>query len=84
MDEFWKFKHISTRYKTLIYDAVIRSKLIYGLDSARMRDANQRKITQFQMKGLRKIIKLKHSYYDRNNSYENILKIANEKVNNSK
>ena len=36
LKQFWLNDRISTKYKIMIYDAVIRSKVVYGLESARL------------------------------------------------
>ena len=49
-------------------DAVVKSKLLYGLDTAMLSDAALRKINGFQLKGLRKILKLKTTFVERTNT----------------
>ena len=59
---FWKQSNCTPRQKILVYDAVIRSKLLYGLESAELRPSDLNKIDTFQLKGLRQILKLKTTY----------------------
>ena len=60
LDTFWKHSNTPTKIKIQIYDAVIRSKLVYGLESLQLTKAWQNRINAFQLKGLRKILKLLH------------------------
>ena len=59
---FWKQSNCTPRQKILVYDAVIRSKLLYGLESAELRPSDLTKLDTFQLKGLRQILKLKTTY----------------------
>ena len=44
----------SVRFKLIVYDAVVRAKLVYGLESAQLNDDVKAHIDAFQRKGLRK------------------------------
>ena len=59
LGEFWKHADCSLRFKLGVYDAVIRSKLVNGLESVQVNDALKKKIDTFQLKGLRQILGLK-------------------------
>ena len=56
LKQFWLNDRISTKYKIMIYDAVIRSKVVYGLESARLTQPLKNKLVGFQMRGLRRIL----------------------------
>ena len=81
LDAFWKHCDCSTKFKILVYDAMIKSKLTYGLDTIELTAAMQKRLNAFQIKGLRKILGLKHVYYDRRNTNEYVLKSAEEAIN---
>ena len=74
----------SVRQKLIVYDAVVRTKLIYGMESAQINDAVKNKIDAFQIKGLRQILKMESTYaqkilgVERTNTNKQILKTANE------
>ena len=78
--EFWKHSDCNVRLKLGVYDAVIRSKLIYGLESVQINDSLKRKLDAFQLKGIRQILQLKTTYVDRANSNEVVFRKANEAV----
>lgn len=52
----------SQKWKLIVFNAVIRSKLLYGLDSAQLNDPLLTKINTFCLKGLRKILKMPTTY----------------------
>ena len=56
---YWRQSDCSVGFKLTVYDAVVRSKLMYGLESAQLSDSVRRKLDSFQFKGLRKILKMK-------------------------
>ena len=66
--EYWKATNASTRWQLIIFDAVVRSKLMYGLETAALTEVLKKKIDAFQRRGLRQILKLKHPYYERENT----------------
>ncbi len=37
LDKFWKHSDCIVRHKLIVYDAIVRSKLMYGLESAHLR-----------------------------------------------
>ena len=39
MEYFWKHSNTPKRTKLHVYDAVIKSKLLYGLDTAKITDS---------------------------------------------
>ena len=75
---FWKNPNCPTRFKLQVYDAVVRSKLVYGLDSVQLNTGLLKHLNAFQMKGLRKILNMKASYIDRTNTNATILRKASE------
>ena len=73
---FWKQGDSSIRQKLHIYDAVIRSKLMYGLESTVLNTSVLKRIDAFQMKGFRKILNRPTAYYDRTYSNNKLLEEA--------
>ena len=71
---------VQTAFKITALDAVLRSKLLYGIDSAQLTPSHQRRIEVFQLKGLRKILKMTTTYVERNNSNAEVFRRANEKI----
>ena len=82
LDIFWRHCDIKTAFKIMTLDAVIRAKLLYGLDSAQLTPSQQRRLKVFQLKGLRKILNMTTTYVERNNSNAEVFRKANELIQN--
>ena len=52
----WRHGDLSLKHKIIIYNAIIRTKLIYGLESVAPNAITIRKVNAFHMNGLRKIL----------------------------
>ena len=81
LSEFWKHSDCDVRMKLCIYDAVIRTKLVYGLESVQVNDSLKTKIDAFQLKGLRQILKMQTTYVNRLNTNKEVFRRADEAVN---
>ena len=57
LDLLWGKSRASIKWKLKVYDAVIVTKLMYGVTSIPLSKADANKIDAFQMRGLRKILK---------------------------
>ena len=79
LDLFWKNAPVSTTWKLKVHDAVIISKLLYGLESASLTDAEYGKLDAFQVKALRKMLGITHSYHS-HVSNEVVMQTANLKI----
>ena len=82
LDICWRHCNVKTAFKVTTLDAVIRAKLLYGLDSAQRTPSQQRRIEVFQLKGLRKLLDMKTTYVERNNSNAEVFRRANEHIRN--
>ena len=80
LDLYWRHSNCPMRKKLITADAVIRSKLLYGLDSLQLNEPQLKRLDIFQLKILRKILKLKTTYIDRNNTNEKVFEIANRRL----
>ena len=67
LDLYWLHANPSKKQKLLVYDAVIRSKLLYGLESAALNNTVKHSLDRFQMKGIRKILGVTTTFVDRQN-----------------
>ena len=87
LETFWKHSNCTEATKIHIYDAVIKSKLLYGLDSANLTQGMQDDLDTFQLKGLRQILhkdttwaQIKHGQQPTNTN-EEIWETAGKKLN---
>jgi len=81
MPIYWQKATTPTRTKLIIFDTMIRSKLVYGLESAPLLTAQRIRLNALQLKGLRNILKLQTTYMDRANTNERVMALANERYN---
>ena len=58
LDPVWKHLENPTRWKLIVWDAIIRSKLMYGLESLQLNKDLREDLDVFQRKGLRQILKV--------------------------
>ena len=80
LDLYWLHARCPVKWKVLVLDAVIRSKLLYGLETATLSDASQRKINAFQLKGLRKILGMHTTFINRDNTNERVFENCNNAI----
>ena len=84
---FGKKGNPSERDKLVFSDAIIRSKLIYGLESAHLTETLKKKIDVFHRKGLRQIMKVLTTFGQKENGMEPtndnvmLLRMVNAKIN---
>ena len=76
LDPYWKATNASKKWQLIIYDAIVRSKLLYGLETLHLTQAVANKIDAFQMRGLRKILKIPPTFVDRRNTNKKVLEEA--------
>ena len=67
----------------MVFDAILRSKLLYGLESTAMNETVKHTLDIFQLKGLRKILGLKTTFVDRNNDAQKIMTDAQTHISNN-
>ena len=79
LDLFWKKAPFSTIWKMRVHDAVVSSKLLYGLESASLTKAEYERLNSFQIKALRKVLGIKHSYHS-HVSNEVVMQRANQRI----
>ena len=76
LNSYWKATEASNKWQLLIFDAVIKSKFLYGMETVQLTEAMINKLDAFQMKGIRKILGKKHTYWDRAATNESIVQTA--------
>ena len=78
LDNFWNNHNCNNKFKIQVFDAVIRSKLVYSMESLEIPQGVLSKMNTFQLKGLRKILKLQTTYMDRANTNHRIFEEINK------
>lgn len=77
LQNLWKNPNCPTKFKLQVLDAVLRSKLVYGLESLQLNEGTIKHLNAFQLKGLRKILNMKTTYIDRANTNKKVFEKAN-------
>ena len=82
MHAFWRHSNCNLRFKITVMQAVLYSKILFGLESAELTTGALRSLDTFQLKCLRKILKIKTTFVDRANTNESVYKRASEQLKN--
>ena len=77
---FWKNTNCTVSWKIQVYNSVIKSTLLYGLETVHITKAQIDRLNAFHIKGLRNLLKMKHSFIDRNNTNKLIWETANKTI----
>lgn len=78
MQLFFKDARCPIRWKLIVYNSMIRSKLLYGLETVELSPALLTKLETFQIKGLRKILHMKPPFIDRRNTNAEVYRRTRE------
>jgi len=73
---FWNMAETSINWKLRVFDAVLRSKLLYGLETMELTEQELNKLNAFQIKCIRRILKLELTCINRDNANEAVLVMA--------
>ena len=65
LNQVWQHSNISKHFKYMVFMSCIVAKLLYGLDSAWLSSAMQRKLDGFQANCLRRILKISPAFISR-------------------
>ena len=79
LDIFWKRAPVSITWKLKVHDAVIASKLLYGLESGSLTQAEHARLDAFQISALRKIFRVPHPYHS-GVSNDRAMEVANQRI----
>ena len=80
LDLFWLHSDCPTRVKIIALDAIIRAKLLYGLESAQLGEEALKKLDISNLKTMRKVLGMKTTYVARDNTNKRVYEEANKKV----
>jgi len=75
---FWRKSSCPDKFKLNVFDAVLRSKMVYGLDTVELPPSLIEKLNVFQLKGLRKILKMDTTFINRANTNKKVFQKAND------
>jgi hypothetical protein len=72
---FFKKAKCDKTWKLQVYNAVIISKLTYGLETLYLNDSLLKRLDAFHMRGLRHVMGIQHSYWSREKNEDIIAKV---------
>ena len=72
MEVVWNKAQTTVKWKLRVYDSVIKSKLLYGLETIQLTGNEQSRLDAFQMKGYRRILGIPHTHIDRSWTNERV------------
>jgi len=75
---FWTKAKTTTYWKLTVFDAILRAKLLYGLECIQLTNREQARINAFQVKGLRRILGIPPTHIDRTWTNEKVWQKAEE------
>ena len=81
MYKYWKLGKCSKKRKLQVWNAVIRSKLTYGLVTIQINKDKANQLNAFQLKGIRRILGWKTTYIERENTNKKLRQAANTIIN---
>ena len=77
---FFTSSDCSVRLKLQVLNAILRSKLMYGLESAQLTEGSRQRLDTFQLKGLRHTLGITTTYVDRQHSNTYVYTRASEQL----
>ena len=80
LDLCWRHSDCDIAVKIHTADAVLRTKLLYGLESSQLLPSALKRLESFQLKVLRKILKIYTTFINRGNTNAKVFRLANDKL----
>ena len=78
LHRFMRHSNCKLRFKLTVIQAVLFSKILFGLESAELPNTALKALDVFHLKCLRKILKLNTTFVNRNNTNVEVLRKANQ------
>jgi hypothetical protein len=75
---FWNKANTTTKWKLRVFEAIIKSRLLYGLEKIQLTQPEQQPLNAFQMKGLIRILHIPPSSVDRTWTNQTVLERLKE------
>ena len=73
----WANQQISTAWKLVVFNAVVRSRIFYTLETLELTQSQQRILDTLYFRGLRRILRKRATLIDRTWTHEILLHLAN-------
>eukprot|EP00975_Prorocentrum_lima_P030180 6330769-Prorocentrum_lima.AAC.1 len=80
LDVFWMHSSCNIAFRLQAYNAIIKAKFLYGLESMQLTEQQRQSLTTFHLKGLRKHLSMKTTFIDRDNTNARVYAEATRRV----
>ena len=80
LNAFWKSVDCPKHWKLHVYDAIIKNKLLYGLETVHVTQVMQKKVNAFRLRSLRKILGMDTTYVNRANTNARVIERVNAEI----
>lgn len=80
LEFLWKHSECPRVRKIQLWDAILKTKLLYGLEALQVQPPLMNKLETFHLRGLRQILKITTTYVDRTHTNEYVYAQATEAV----
>jgi len=77
---FWQKAKTDVKWKLQVYDAIVKSKLLYGLECIQLTQVEQNRLDAYQMKGIRRILSIPPTFVDRTWTNKMVMERATEEA----
>ena len=77
MHIYWRHSNCNLKHKLMVTQSILFSKVLFGLESAELTVGALKSLDTFHLKCLRKILKMKTTYVERNNTNDEVYRRAN-------
>ena len=77
---FWQKAQTDVKWKLQVYDAIVKSKLLYGLECIQLTHVEQNRLDAYQMKGIRRILNIPPTCVDRTWTNKMVMERATEEA----
>ena len=74
----WSDTQISTAWKLTVFNAIIRTRIFYTLETLEITHSQQKNLDTLYYRGLRRILKKPSTFIDRYWTHERLLRLANQ------
>ena len=72
---FWNKAQNTIQWKIRVFESILKSKILYGLECIQLTASDVSKINSFQTKGIRRILKIPPTHIDRTYTNQKVLDI---------
>ena len=77
---FWRKNNCPITYKIIALDAIVRSKLTYGTDALQLNEPDLKRMEEFHLQAMRRILQWDTTFINRENTNAKIYTEVNKRI----